>query len=96
VISDDDDFYGDIAYPEEETLVAACSDLYSDSEELPRNPDDLIDDEAEEGSEGEESSPAVSNESSSEDEEDGLVVEDQPPLPVFSLVDYGSDDSSDS
>jgi hypothetical protein len=104
-ISDDDpdnDFYGDVA--EEETLLAARSDSDSDSDESPRDPDDFIDDEAEEVPEGEESSPAASDESSSEDsedeteedEEDGLDVGDPPSLPVLSLVDYGSDDSSDS
>ena len=65
--ADDDDFYMD-ADSDDIPLDAACNEVSNESDpnDLPKHPDDLIDDEAEEVPEGEESSPAALEEGSSD------------------------------
>ena len=65
--ADDDDFYMD-ADLDDIPLDAACNEVSNESnpDDLPKHPDDLIDNEAEEVPEGEESSPAALEEGSSD------------------------------
>ena len=66
--ADDDDIYMDDVDSDDIPLDAARNEVSneSDPDDLPKHPDDLIDDEAEEVPEGEESSPAASEEGSSD------------------------------